>query len=231
DPEDHGRAQRRCLKGAADAAPDRRQPRRHHPRRGQDLWRWNQCRRAARTARRARRHLHFRAGPPYGPFENCREAIDIAYKLGREADDANNKSRFLIYQNLKLMTHVYAWHGEIDRSVQQAEAAVAMSPHDAGAAQIGFIPRQCWPSGRRRPARDPRLKAPRGSPAPRQFEGASQSASGEPVSSAAQIGFGNDFVELGPAGSGCPYMRIDTMNLGCTRRSVRSDGIVQAAIS
>ena len=67
----------------------------------------------------------------YGPFENCRETIDIAYKLGREAEDANNKSRFLIYQNLKLMANVYAWHGEIDRSVQQAEAAVAMSPYDA----------------------------------------------------------------------------------------------------
>ena len=67
----------------------------------------------------------------YGPFENCRETIDIAYKLGRAAEDANNKSRFLIYQNLKLMAHVYAWHGEFDRSVQQAEAAVAMSPYDA----------------------------------------------------------------------------------------------------
>jgi adenylate cyclase len=67
----------------------------------------------------------------YGPFESCRETIDIAYKLGREAEDAKNKSRFLIYQNLKLMAQVYSWHGEMDRSVQQAEAAVAMSPYDA----------------------------------------------------------------------------------------------------
>ena len=27
----------------------------------------------------------------HGPLENCRETIDIAYKLGREAEDANNK--------------------------------------------------------------------------------------------------------------------------------------------
>ena len=49
----------------------------------------------------------------FGPFENCRETIGVAYKLGREAEDANNKSRFLIYQNLKLMAEVYGWHGEL----------------------------------------------------------------------------------------------------------------------
>lgn len=75
----------------------------------------------------------------YGPLENCRETIDIAYKLGREAEAANNKSRFLIYQNLKLMANVYAWHGEIDRSVQQAEAAVAMSPNDAELRGLAFF--------------------------------------------------------------------------------------------
>jgi len=67
----------------------------------------------------------------FGPFENCRAISDIAYKLGREAEEAKNKSRFILYQNLKLMAHVYGWHGELDRSVQQAEAAVAMSPFDA----------------------------------------------------------------------------------------------------
>jgi TolB-like protein len=67
----------------------------------------------------------------YGPFENCRETMGVAYKLGREAEDANSKSRFLIYQNLKLMAQVYEWRGEFDRSIPQAEAAVAMSPYDA----------------------------------------------------------------------------------------------------
>jgi len=67
----------------------------------------------------------------FGPFENCRAVADIAYRLGRDAEAADTKSRFLIYQNLKLMTHLYGWHGEFDRSVQQAESAVAMSPYDA----------------------------------------------------------------------------------------------------
>jgi hypothetical protein len=44
-------------------------------------------------------------------FESWHETIEIAYKLGREREDANRKSRFLLYQNLKLMTHVYGWPG------------------------------------------------------------------------------------------------------------------------
>jgi adenylate cyclase len=77
----------------------------------------------------------------FGPLENCRTTSDIAYKLGREAEEAKNKSRFLIYQNLKLMAHVYGWHGELDRSIQQAEAAVGMSPYDAElrSSMAGFI--------------------------------------------------------------------------------------------
>jgi adenylate cyclase len=68
----------------------------------------------------------------FGPFENCRESAEVAYKLGREAEEAKNKSRFLIYQSRKLMAHTYAWHGaDFDRSVQEAEATVEMSPHDA----------------------------------------------------------------------------------------------------
>ena len=68
----------------------------------------------------------------YGPFENCRETAETAYKLGREAEEAKNKSRFLIYQSRKLMARAYAWHGEdLDRSAQEAEAAVEMSPFDA----------------------------------------------------------------------------------------------------
>ena len=46
-----------------------------------------------------------------GSFERRRETIEIAYELGREHEDANMKSRFLLYQNLKLMTHVYGWPG------------------------------------------------------------------------------------------------------------------------
>jgi Flp pilus assembly protein TadD len=74
-------------------------------------------------------------------IENCRTISDTAYKLGREAEEAKSKPRFLIYQNLKLMAQVYGWHGEPDRSVQQAEAAVAMSPYDAElrSSLAGFI--------------------------------------------------------------------------------------------
>jgi adenylate cyclase len=68
----------------------------------------------------------------FGPFENCRETAETAYKLGREAEEAKNKSRFLIYQSRKLMARAYAWHGaDFDRSAQEAEAAVEMSPYDA----------------------------------------------------------------------------------------------------
>jgi adenylate cyclase len=67
----------------------------------------------------------------FGPFENCHESTEIAYKLGREAEEAKSKSRFLIYQIRKLMAHAYAWHGaDLDRSVQEAEATVEMSPYD-----------------------------------------------------------------------------------------------------
>jgi hypothetical protein len=56
----------------------------------------------------------------FGPVESCRETIEIAYNLGREAEDAKNKSRFLIYQNLKLIAHACAWRsGDFDRSIQQ----------------------------------------------------------------------------------------------------------------
>jgi len=68
----------------------------------------------------------------YGPFENCRESAETAYKLGREVEDAKNKSRYIIYQSHVLMAYAYQWHGEdFDRSVKEAEAAVEMSPYDA----------------------------------------------------------------------------------------------------
>ena len=68
----------------------------------------------------------------YGPFENCRESAETAYKLGREVEDAKNKSRFLIYLSHVLMAYAYQWHGkDFDRSVKEAEAAVEMAPYDA----------------------------------------------------------------------------------------------------
>ena len=68
----------------------------------------------------------------YGPFENCRESAETAYKLGREVEDAKNKSRYIIYQSHVLMAYAYQWHGEdFDRSVKEAEAAVEMSPYEA----------------------------------------------------------------------------------------------------
>ena len=47
----------------------------------------------------------------YGPFENCRESAETAYKLGREVEDAKSKSRFIIYQSHVLMAYAYrvAW--------------------------------------------------------------------------------------------------------------------------
>jgi adenylate cyclase len=76
----------------------------------------------------------------FGPFENCRETIEIAYRLGREVEEAKNKSRYEIYQTRKLMAHVYAWHGaEFDRAVDEADAAVEMNPYDpADRASFGF---------------------------------------------------------------------------------------------
>ena len=70
----------------------------------------------------------------YGPFENCHESAETAYRLGREAEDAKNKSRFIIYSIRYLMVDGYAWYGEnFDRSIQEAEAAAEMSPYDAAA--------------------------------------------------------------------------------------------------
>ncbi|HZZ25933.1 MAG TPA: adenylate/guanylate cyclase domain-containing protein [Roseiarcus sp.] len=66
-----------------------------------------------------------------GPYENCHETIEIAFKLGREAVDAKNKSRFVIYQLKKFMGHAYAWHGgDFQHSVQELTAAVEMAPYD-----------------------------------------------------------------------------------------------------
>ena len=59
-----------------------------------------------------RLELSCRRATPFGPFENCHDTIEIAYKLGREAEEAKNKSRYEIYQTRKLMAHAYAWHGE-----------------------------------------------------------------------------------------------------------------------
>jgi adenylate cyclase len=47
----------------------------------------------------------------FGSFENCRDTIGIAYKLGREVEEAKNKSRFEIYQTRRFMARAYAWHG------------------------------------------------------------------------------------------------------------------------
>jgi adenylate cyclase len=75
-----------------------------------------------------------------GPFENCHETIDIAFNLGREAEEAKNKSRFEIYQTRRLMAHAYAWHGgEFDRAIDDAEATIEMAPYDAAdRAQFAF---------------------------------------------------------------------------------------------
>jgi tetratricopeptide (TPR) repeat protein len=76
----------------------------------------------------------------FGPFENCRDTIAIAYSLGREVEEAKNKSRYELFQTRKLMAHAYAWHGEeFDRAVDEAEAEVEMNPYDATErAQLAF---------------------------------------------------------------------------------------------
>jgi len=67
-----------------------------------------------------------------GPFENCRETIEAAYRIGREVEEAKNKSLFEIYQTRKLMAHSYAWHGEeFDRAIDEAQAQIEMNPYDA----------------------------------------------------------------------------------------------------
>ena len=84
-----------------------------------------------------------------GPYENCHETIDIAFRLGREAVAAKNKSRFVIYQLKKFMGHAYAWHGEdFQHSVQELTAAVEMVPYDPELrASSGIL------AGQRRPVR------------------------------------------------------------------------------
>lgn len=68
----------------------------------------------------------------FGPFENCRDTIEVAYKLGREAEESENKSRYEVYQTRKLMAHAYAWHGaEFDRAIDETEAVIEMNPNDA----------------------------------------------------------------------------------------------------
>ena len=68
----------------------------------------------------------------FGPFENCRETIGSAYKLGREVEEAKNRTRFEIYQTRRFMAKAYAWHGEeFDRAIQEADATIEMAPDDA----------------------------------------------------------------------------------------------------
>ena len=57
----------------------------------------------------------------FGPLERYRETIEIAHNSGREVVDAKNKSRFLIYQNLKLMAH--ATHGGVGTSIARFSKA------------------------------------------------------------------------------------------------------------
>jgi tetratricopeptide (TPR) repeat protein len=67
----------------------------------------------------------------FGPFANCHETAENQYRLGREAEDAKNKSRYLIFVTRKLMAGAYAWRGEdYERSFHEAEAAVEMAPLD-----------------------------------------------------------------------------------------------------
>jgi adenylate cyclase len=67
----------------------------------------------------------------FGPFVNCHETAENQYRLGREAEDAKNKSRYLIFVTRKLMAGAYAWRGEdYERSFHEAEAALAMAPLD-----------------------------------------------------------------------------------------------------
>ena len=68
----------------------------------------------------------------FGPFTNCHETAESQYRLGREAEDAKNKSRYLIFVTRKLMAGAYAWRGEdYERSFHEAEAAAEMAPFDA----------------------------------------------------------------------------------------------------
>ena len=76
-----------------------------------------------------------------GCFENYHETIEIAYKFGREAEEAKNKSRFEIYQVRRFMAKAYAWHNEeFDHAIDEAEATIDMNPNDpADRAQLAFF--------------------------------------------------------------------------------------------
>jgi adenylate cyclase len=76
----------------------------------------------------------------FGCYENYRETIEIAYRLGREVEEAKNKSRSEIYDTRFFMAKAYAWHGEhFDRAIDEAEAAIATNPYDASdRAQLSF---------------------------------------------------------------------------------------------
>ena len=68
----------------------------------------------------------------FGCFENYRDSLEMAYRLGREVEEAEKKSRNQLYETRKLMAHVYAWHGaEFERSIDEAEATAEMNPFDA----------------------------------------------------------------------------------------------------
>jgi len=67
----------------------------------------------------------------FGPFENCRDTTEIAYKFGREADGAKNKSPYEMLRTRSLMSDVEAYHGDnFGASIWNAEAAVEMSPNN-----------------------------------------------------------------------------------------------------
>jgi class 3 adenylate cyclase/TolB-like protein len=67
-----------------------------------------------------------------GPFADCREKFDTAWRYASEADKAKNTSRYLTLMSHLLMARLYQLHaGDFDRSVSEAEAAVEMAPNDA----------------------------------------------------------------------------------------------------
>ena len=66
-----------------------------------------------------------------GPFADCREKFALAWKYANEANKTHSKSRRLAAVHHAVMAKLYALHaGDFDRSVEEAEAAIEMAPHE-----------------------------------------------------------------------------------------------------
>jgi adenylate cyclase len=66
-----------------------------------------------------------------GPFADCHEKFALAWKYANEANKTESKSRRLAAVHHAVMAKLYTLYaGDFDRSVEEAEAAMEMAPHE-----------------------------------------------------------------------------------------------------